>query len=199
MAERELRNKIYNSKVELVKSMSGRATDPILTKENSKSFGPTVKLSLGLRQSYRDEEVISEERRILDQMLQDELNEIAGKFNALPILNQICRTNPDGTINEPSSSSSASASHGEGENTRTNTSGTNSYTSARSAKKSNNSKKSKNNSIITEGSSGSGPLEYSSPNKRMKDLQEQVSTEFSMGKFENIEPTPEKRRGPARK
>lgn len=193
IAEKEMREKIYQSKLQLVNSMSGRASDVVLTKDNSKHLGPKVKLALGLRQSYRDQDVVHEERRILDRMLQDELSNIAGKFRALPVLDEISRSGSR-TADETTTSSIASreSSSQDLPKGRRDTA-TNSYTSPKSTARSKH-RKTKNNSLVSESSTFSGSLGYVSPNKRMKDLQEQVSVDFSMGKYENIEPTPEKRR-----
>ncbi len=193
IAEKEMREKNYQSKLQLVNSMSGRASDAVLTKDNSKHLGPKVKLALGLRQSYRDQDVVHEERRILDRMLQDELSNIAGKFRALPVLDEISRSGSR-TAGETTTSSIASreSSSQDLPKGRRDTA-TNSYTSPKSTARSKH-RKTKNNSLVSESSTYSGSLGYVSPNKRMKDLQEQVSVDFSMGKYENIEPTPEKRR-----
>lgn len=191
LEDKAWREKSYHDKLQLVSSMTGRASDRILTKENSRNLSPEVKLALGLRQSCRDEAVVAEEKKILHSMLQDELTTIATKFPTLPVLDQISRsgdnTSSSSTL-DPSISTSAESSVRSDPSRRQKKLSVSPSRAALSRRSSHSRKTAKNKSIMSEGSSISGPLEYSSPNKRMQELQEQASADFSVSRFEKIDP-----------
>jgi plasmid stability protein len=188
MEEKELRVKAYREKVAAVAAMTGRAQETILTKENSKNLDPQTKLVLKLRQAYRDEAVIKTEKEILDSMLSTELRTIASKFSALPILDELSRS---GTLGDQSTIESESKTNSQEL--------PQSKATASSKSPSNNRPKNnksppaggkKKENLENESSILSGPLEYTSPNARMKQLQDDVSVEFALKNYDSLDKLP---------
>lgn len=188
MEEKELRVKAYREKVAAVAAMTGRAQETILTKENSKNLDPQTKLVLKLRQAYRDEAVIKTEKEVLDSMLSTELRTIASKFSALPILDELSRS---GTLGDQSTIESESKTNSQEL--------PQSKATASSKSPSNNRPKNnkspppggkKKENLENESSILSGPLEYTSPNARMKQLQDDVSVEFALKNYDSLDKLP---------
>jgi hypothetical protein len=207
--ESEQRQKDYRSKLNLLASMSGKASEKILTRENSQSMLPRQKLAVGLRQSLRDEDVIKRERQLLDCILDQELHSIAQKFSSLPLLQEINRRElrneslPDEVSSTLESSESRQKNyHGEQPqpqqplHSRSITS-TNSTTikekkannKSRSSKRGTNAERS-NDEVGNESSIFSGPLEYTNPATSMRRLEEEVSMEFALKNFDSLDKLP---------
>jgi hypothetical protein len=210
--ESEQRKKDYRSKMDLLASMSGKASEKILTRENSQSMLPRQKLAVGLRQSLRDENVIKRERQLLDCILDQELHSIAQKFSSLPVLQEISRRElllNDSLPEEVASTLESSESrqkhyHDQGEpqhqqqqqHSRSITS-TNSTTmkekkpnsKSRSSKRGTHTERS-HDDVGNESSIFSGPLEYTNPATSMRKLEDEVSMEFALKNFESLDKLP---------
>jgi hypothetical protein len=181
LEERKYRAQVYKDKLNLVSSMNGKAKDKILTKENSKNLPANMKLALSLRQSLRDEEVIQEEKSMIDTMLNEELCFIANKFRSLPVLNEISQSSLAlsslvETNNEESTQQDSDSRVIKGK------------TPAPGANSKNKTKSKKKDSIKSESTiSSGGPLDYVSPEAQMKELQEDVSVQFRLDNYESLE------------
>jgi hypothetical protein len=181
LEERKYRAQVYKDKLDLVSSMSGIAKDKILTKENSKNLPANMKLALSLRQSLRDEEVIQEEKSMIDTMMNEELCFIANKFRSLPVLEEISRSSL--------ATSSLVESNNEGSILQTSDSPiVKGKKEAISSKSKTKIKSKKRDSLQSESTvSSNGPLDYVSPEVQMKEIQEDVSIRFHPDNYESLD------------
>lgn len=178
LAERQLNRKINEDKIRAVASMTGRA-DNVFGKAAMNSVSRVqTKLALSYKQSLLDEEIISKEQKVLDQMVLDQLSLLVDRFPS--VVNEDLASSikdASASLHEDESRSKGSRS----EHSKSTIASTNPYFKQLQQQQ----QQSKFESRMLNGESSvstgfSGPLEYTSPDERMQDLADDLSERFKV-------------------
>ena len=183
LKERELRRKINEDKIRTVASMTGHA-DNIFGKVALKNVhNPQTKLALNFKQSLMDEKIISKEQRVLDQMVLDQLSLLVDRFPSI-VSDELASSikSSTGSLQEDEKEDDSQSKESKSDHSRSTIASNNPYIQ-QLKKMQQNPLEQQSKVLGADGSIStgfSGPLDYISPDERMRDLADDMSERFKL-------------------
>jgi hypothetical protein len=171
--------KVYEEKVRLVANMKPEA-DNIYgkTARDNMGFKYHTKMALQYQQYLLDDKLIRRDNKLLDQMLYDELDTVSAKFPFVAEKSMQLSAHGVGDLNSFSKSEDLQSTSPDGEDlSQESEFPPNPY--FRDSKRGNQQNYEQRILSCSVSTGFSGPLDYSSPEVRMKELEDDLSEKFS--------------------